>query len=125
MTLHTRRPFYLNLFKIWLPFGGVVSILHRVSGVILSLAIPLVIWLWALSLRSAGDFATLQALTGGVFGALAVAGLIWAVLHHLFAGIRHLGFDIGWGEEKTAARRSAWLAFVAAILLTLILWGLR
>ena len=68
MTLHARRPFYLNLFKIWLPFGGVVSILHRASGVVLSLAIPLVIWVWALSLRSAEDFAAIRTLTGGVIG---------------------------------------------------------
>jgi succinate dehydrogenase / fumarate reductase, cytochrome b subunit len=44
-------------------------------------------------------------------------GLLWALLHHLFAGLRHLGFDIGWGEEKQRARLTAKLAMAAAILL--------
>jgi succinate dehydrogenase / fumarate reductase cytochrome b subunit len=58
-----------------------------------------------------------QAFFGGGLGWLIGLGLLWALLHHLFAGLRHLGFDIGWGEEKLRARLTAKLAMAAAILL--------
>ncbi len=115
------RPFYLNLIEIRLPIGGWVSILHRVSGAGLSLAAPGLLYLFMLSLRSEADHAAVTGfLTGGI-GFLLVVGLIWAVLHHLFAGLRHLGLDLGKGEAKSWARRSARGVLVAALGLTAVL----
>ena len=111
------RPFFLDLLAIRLPIGGLVSILHRASGALLSLAIPALLYVLMLSLRSPEDFAEMQAFLGGGIGWLIGLGLVWALLHHLFAGLRHLGFDIGWGEEKLRARLTAKLAMAAAILL--------
>jgi len=111
------RPFFLDLLAIRLPIGGLVSILHRASGALLSLAIPALLYVLMLSLRSPEDFARVQAFFGGGLGWLIGLGLLWALLHHLFAGLRHLGFDIGWGEEKLRARLTAKLAMAAAILL--------
>jgi succinate dehydrogenase / fumarate reductase cytochrome b subunit len=70
-----------------------------------------------LSLRSPEDFARVRAFFDSGLGWLIGLGLLWALLHHLFAGLRHLGFDIGWGEEKQRARLTAKLAMVAALLL--------
>jgi succinate dehydrogenase / fumarate reductase cytochrome b subunit len=111
------RPFFLDLLAIRLPIGGVVSIMHRASGALLSLIIPALLYGLMLSLRSQEDFARVQAFFGGGLGWLIGLGLLWALLHHLFAGLRHLGFDIGWGEEKLRARLTAKLAMAAAILL--------
>jgi succinate dehydrogenase / fumarate reductase, cytochrome b subunit len=111
------RPFFLDLLAIRLPIGGLVSILHRASGALLSLAIPALLYVLMLSLRSQEDFASVQSFLDGWLGGLIGLGLLWALLHHLFAGLRHLGFDIGWGEEKLRARLTAKLAMVAAILL--------
>lgn len=115
------RPFYLNLMQIKLPIGGWVSILHRVTGAGLSLAIPVVLYVLMLSLRSAEDYAAVAGFLSGGFGLLLSVGLVWAVLHHLLAGLRHLGFDIGWGETKERARLTAWATLFAALGLTGIL----
>ncbi len=118
------RPFYLNLIQIRLPIGGWTSILHRVSGVALSLATPLLLYGLMLSLRSPADFDTVIAFLGGGLGRLLQLGLIWAILHHFFAGLRHLGFDVGWGEGKERARLTAWLVLISAVVLALLLtWG--
>jgi succinate dehydrogenase / fumarate reductase cytochrome b subunit len=111
------RPFFLDLLAIRLPIGGLVSIMHRASGALLSLVIPVLLYSLMLSLRSPEDFARVQAFLGGWLGGLISLGLLWALLHHLFAGLRHLGFDMGWGEEKLRARLTAKLAMAAAILL--------
>lgn len=113
--MHRQRPFFLDLLAIRLPIGGVVSIMHRASGAFLSLAVPCLLYTLMLSLRSPEDFARVQAFFGGGLGWLVGLGTLWALLHHFFAGLRHLGFDIGWGEEKMRARLTAKLAMAAAI----------
>ena len=120
------RPYFLDLVAIRLPIGGMVSILHRASGAVLSLAIPCLLYLWMLSLRSPQDFQRLADWFGGVFGWLLFLGLIWALLHHFLAGLRHLGFDLGWGEAKEVARKTAWVVLFAAAGLTALiaLWRL-
>jgi succinate dehydrogenase / fumarate reductase, cytochrome b subunit len=115
--MHRPRPYFLDLFAIRLPIGGMVSILHRASGAVLALLIPLLLYAWMLSLRSPEDFARVRAFFDAGPGWLIGLGLLWALLHHLFAGLRHLGFDIGWGEEKQRARLTAKLAMAAALLL--------
>ena len=115
--MHRQRPFFLDLLAIRLPLGGVVSIMHRASGAFLSLAIPALLYILMLSLRSAEDFARVQSFFGGGLGWLIGLATLWALLHHLFAGLRHLGFDLGWGEEKLRARLTAKLAMAAAIAL--------
>ena len=120
------RPYFLDLVAIRLPIGGMVSILHRASGAVLSLAIPCLLYLWMLSLRSPQDFQRLADWFGGVFGWLLFLGLIWALLHHFLAGLRHLGFDLGLGEAKEVARKTAWVVLFAAAGLTalIVLWRL-
>jgi len=120
------RPYFLDLVAIRLPIGGMVSILHRASGAVLSLAIPCLLYLWMLSLRSPQDFQRLADWFGGVFGWLLFLGLIWALLHHFLAGLRHLGFDLGLGEAKKVARKTAWVVLFAAAGLTalIVLWRL-
>jgi succinate dehydrogenase / fumarate reductase cytochrome b subunit len=113
--MHRQRPFFLDLLAIRLPIGGVVSIMHRASGAFLSLAVPCLLYTLMLSLRSPEDFARVQAFFGGGLGWLIGLGTLWALLHHFFTGLRHLGFDIGWGEEKMRARLTAKLAMAAAI----------
>jgi succinate dehydrogenase / fumarate reductase cytochrome b subunit len=114
MTATTKRPVYLNLLKIRLPIGGVLSILHRITGVVMILAIPLLIYLLTLSLDGAEGFAAAAAfLSGGAGTALLFLGL-WAVFHHLLAGVRYLLIDLDVGVEKPAFRQTAWLALVAA-----------
>ena len=124
------RPKYLSLpailFQIRLPPAGWVSILHRVSGALLVL--PFTAWILYLldaSLASEAGFARVKdhylQLPIVKLGALV---LIWALCHHLCAGIRYLLIDLHLGVDMPAARYSAWLVIVAGLLLT-ALFGTR
>lgn len=116
MAARDTRPFFLNLLKIRLPVPGVVSIMHRVSGVFMFIAIPPVIYLFELSLRDAAGFAQAADCLAQPVVRLGVLLLIWALLHHLFAGIRFLltDFDIGLGKEQS--RITAWVVLAAEVL---------
>lgn len=120
------RPYFLDLAAIRLPIGGMVSILHRASGAVLALAVPCLLYILMLSLRSPDDFQAVADGFGGFLGWVVSMGLIWALLHHFLAGLRHLGFDLGWGEEKAVARNTAWASLVAAAAVTMLiaLWRL-
>ncbi len=117
------RPVYLNLLQIRLPVPGFMSILHRVSGAVLSLAIPVAIYLLDLSLRGPEGYARAHQLLDGWFARLVLLGMLWALLHHFFAGLRYLLLDIDVGIDKPAYRQSAWAVIVAAPLLAVALLG--
>ncbi len=94
------RPKFLNLAEIRLPIAGYVSILHRVSGAGLFLALPFLLCLLQLSLGSAEDFSAFKGIVGHPLAKLVLFGLSWAYMHHFCAGIRfllldlHIGIDI-------------------------------
>ena len=114
------RPKYLNLFQIRLPLPGVMSIMHRVSGAVLFLALPLLLWWLQRSLTSPDTFASLQATFSHGFTKLVLIGLVWGYLHHLCAGIRHLMLDIDYGTGLETARLTSALVFGVSITLTVI-----
>jgi succinate dehydrogenase / fumarate reductase cytochrome b subunit len=113
------RPKYLNLFQIRLPVPGLVSILHRVSGAALFLLLPLGLVLFELSLESAQTFARFKAVFSHWAIKLIVIGVVWAYLHHLCAGIRHLALDLDYGTELATARASSWAVLAVSAVLTL------
>lgn len=121
--MQTTRPVYLNLFKIRLPIPGFVSILHRVSGVFMVLAIPFLVYLLDLSLSGPEGFAAAGEFLDNILVKLATLVIIWSLIHHLLAGIRYLLIDIEVGVERQAARNSAWTVLFAALVLALIVMG--
>jgi succinate dehydrogenase / fumarate reductase cytochrome b subunit len=117
----SRRPVFLNLLQIRLPPAGIMSIGHRASGVVLVLCIPLLASLFGESLRGPTGFADSAQLLSGGWTRLLLLVLTWALLHHLFAGIRHLLLDLDIGMDKPVARQSAWVVMIAAPVATLVL----
>jgi succinate dehydrogenase cytochrome b subunit len=115
------RPKYLNLMQIRLPLPGLVSILHRISGAALFLFIPFLLVLFEASLQSPQTFARFKLLLSYWVIKLIVIGLVWAYLHHLCAGIRHLALDLHYGTDLPAARASSWAALAVSIGLTLVI----
>ena len=111
-------PKFLNLLLIKLPPGGIASIGHRISGVLMFLSIPLLAWLFGLSLENAQGFQQARQHLHSTPAMLLSVLLVWSFSHHLLAGIRHLLLDIDIGLEKTAARTSAWLVNLGAVLAT-------
>jgi succinate dehydrogenase / fumarate reductase cytochrome b subunit len=123
MAQKNKRPIYLNLFKIRLPVTGIVSILHRVTGVLLVLAIPLALFLLDRSLRDAEVFATCKTWLTSLCGQVVVWFLLALFIQHCCSGLRHLLLDIDVGVERNAARRGAWLVFVASAITLATLFG--
>jgi len=107
-----------------LPAAGIVSILHRVSGVLLFLMLPGLLWMCELSLNTESTFERLRMGLGNVLLKIVLVAVVWAILHHLIAGIRYLALDLPWGIDKEPARRSALAVFAVSLPLTLLaaLW---
>jgi len=124
MNTHKRRPVFLDITRIRMPIAALVSIAHRASGVLLFLSIPVAIYFFDLSLRSAQDFSTVNSMLNSVPGKLSVLVVLWALLHHLCAGIRYLLLDLRIGLTRDAARLGAWIVFGAETLALLLVVGL-
>lgn len=119
------RPQFRNIhvtqiIQYRLPPSGWVSILHRISGAGLFLCLPLLLWLFDLSLMSELSFARLKDVASNWFVKLVLLGLIWAFLHHFIAGLRYLMLEIGIGLNKTSARKSAIAVLAISLPLTLL-----
>jgi len=123
MKQQNSRPKFLNLLKIHLPITGIASINHRISGVILFLAIPLSLYLFQLSLAGNNGFNEVMDFLSSMWIKIALIPFLWAFIHHLLAGFRFLLIDQNIGISLINARRSAWLVTVLAIVITLGITG--
>jgi len=118
-----RRPQYLNLFRIKLPLPGVVSFLHRVSGALLFIAIPLFLAVFQLTLDSAETFEKVKQIVGNPLVKLVLILLLWGFRHHFFASLRFLAMDMGLGMALGKTRRNSWLVLAFGLALTAMIGG--
>jgi succinate dehydrogenase / fumarate reductase cytochrome b subunit len=123
--MHNQRsaPVFLNLLRIRFPVGAVTSIAHRLSGLLLFLSFPVLVYWLDLSLRDPVGYADAREWLDCIWVRLASVVIVWSLVHHLFAGLRFLLIDLGLGVERTAARRSAWAVNGLALLLVLVYIG--
>ena len=98
--------------------GAIVSILHRISGIIIFALLPCILYMLELSLRSEMSYAYFQGIASHWFVKLITLGLVWAFLHHFCAGIRHLFMDVHVAIEKDSARKTASSVLVVSLVLT-------
>lgn len=108
------RPVYLNLLKIRQPIGAIVSIVHRITGVVLSLLLAPALYAFDLSLRSPADFRHVAEVLSGWSGRLVALLVLWMFAQHLYSGIRLLLLDLNVGVRIDVARRTAWLTLAAS-----------
>jgi len=119
------RPVFLDLRAIRMPPGAVASILHRVSGLLLFLAIPALLWALERSLAGPEGYAAVRRALEPWPVRLALVVLLWGLTHHLLAGLRFLLMDLGAGHALAAARVSARVVTAAGLLgLAVAAWGL-
>jgi succinate dehydrogenase / fumarate reductase cytochrome b subunit len=120
------RPVFLNLFRFHFPVGAVASFVHRVTGVVLVLAVPAALGLAEYSTRSASHFRWVAAILDTPLAALLGAVALAALVHHLVAGVRVMLMDVGVGVHLPAARASAWgslvIAGISGVLALVGLW---
>jgi len=115
------RPKNLNLFTIRMPVNALVSILHRATGCLLFLTLPLLLLTLQMSLSSAEHFKTVLDLWKLPISKFMLLGLAWAFFHHFFAGIRHLAMDVHWATSLIKARFTSKAVLVLGLLATLML----
>jgi succinate dehydrogenase / fumarate reductase cytochrome b subunit len=130
------RPVYRNihvtdLVSYRLPPAGIVSILHRISGVLMFLLLPFVIWMFDNSITSeisfdvfASAFTSGLGVFPGIVVKLVVLVLIWGTLHHFIAGVRHLWMDAMHAVSKAQGHQSAIVTLALSLVLT-VLFGAR
>lgn len=125
------RPVYTNVNVFTdlpgyrLPAAGFVSILHRISGLLMFLLLPFVVWLFDTSVSSEISFESFRSAFDAGIGfvpaigiKLVVLALSWAYLHHLIAGLRHLWMDSTHAVSKEQGRNSAIVTLVLSLALT-------
>ena len=115
------RPKHLALHLIKLPLPGFVSILHRISGLLLFVALPLLLLMLQYSLRSIETYSQLQAVLAHPLLKLMLIGLLWAFLHHFCAGLRYLAIDLHYVRDLAQARNSSKLVLVMSLVLTVLI----
>ena len=137
--LSKKRPVYrnINIFRdvigYRLPLPGIVSILHRISGLLMFLLLPFIIWMFDASVSSEFSFARFTAaFNNGFLGfalKLIALALLWGFLHHFFAGLRHLRMDVdpaaaGKEDGRTTAIATLALSLGLTVILGAKLFGL-
>ena len=103
-----------------MPVGALTSIGHRLSGVVLALAVPAAVYCLALSLQGEAGFARWTAISEHLAFKVAAVLAVWALAHHLLAGVRHLLSDFNVGSPLRSARKSAWFVNFAGVAVALL-----
>lgn len=116
------RPLSPHLQVYSLPLTGLISITHRITGVILALGLMVYVYSFYCILQGSEYYLALQSLLNNTFITIAVWFFIYALFFHLCHGIRHLIWDIGSSFEKDTMDRNAVLELLASFLLTLIFY---
>ena len=119
--MNKQRPKHLALHLIKLPLPGFVSILHRISGLLLFIALPLLLLMLQYSLRSIETYTQLLAVLAHPMAKLMLLGLLWAFLHHFCAGLRYLAIDLDYGVKLAHARASSKMVLAVSLALTVLL----
>jgi len=116
----SKRPVNLNLTKFHFPVMAIISILHRISGVVLFFLSPYMLWLLQESLRSESSFQNLQEHLQRGCCKFLIWVLLSALTYHSVAGIRHLVMDMGWGESLKWGRIGSYIVLVVSIILIIL-----
>jgi succinate dehydrogenase / fumarate reductase, cytochrome b subunit len=102
---------------------SMLSIVHRITGVGLSLgALLLVGWLVSLA-GGPWTYASFSKHVAAWYGQVLLAGWTWSLMYHLCNGVRHLGWDLGYGYSIPVAYRTGYAVIVASLLMTGAIWG--
>ena len=101
---------------------SILSIGHRLTGVALAVGTLLLVWWLVAAAASPAAFADVQDFNGSFIGRLVLWGWTFSLFYHLLNGIRHLGWDAGWGFSLPVAYATGWLVFAGSTVLTVVAW---
>lgn len=119
--MNHKRPINLDLVTIKFPVMAIASLLHRISGLVIFLLLPVIICFFNLSVKNPESFLQLKNTLANPVNKLILWGFSVAIIYHLLAGIRHMIMDLGYGESLCAGRRSAIVVISLSVILTIFL----
>ena len=108
MIQKNRRPVFLDITRIDLPVTAVISITHRITGVLFFILMPLLVYLFDLSLSGPQGYDTVSDVLDHWAARLLIVILLWGFAHHFLAGIRYLLIDMDVGVGRESSRVTAW-----------------
>lgn len=117
--MNSNRPINLDLASLKYPPMAIASILHRISGILLFLLLPFIMYCFDLSVRSPDSFILLQSYLRTPYWTFLLWVFTSALIYHVLAGIRHLFLDFGIGEQVSTARYTSTLVIILAFILSL------
>ena len=115
------RPINLDLRTLHFPVMAITSIMHRVSGIIIFVCLPLMIYWLQLSLASNESYDHMLELLDKSYDKLILWGFLSALVYHFMAGIRHMIADFGYGETVVVAKKTAGLLLILTVITTVLL----
>ena len=118
--VNDKRPVNLDLTTIKFPVPALASISHRIAGVALFVAVPILLWMLDRSLASPESFAEMKQLLDSWFAKVVLFGILAAIAYHFVAGIKHLIMDWGIGETLEGGRRFATASFIVSAVLIVL-----
>lgn len=107
---------------IHFPVTAIVSILHRVTGALLFLTLPFLIYGFNLSVSDRQSYQELTTWMDLWYLKLVVLAWLWALLHHMLAGVRHLLMDLHLGLSRSRARTSAYVAVAGGVIMLIVMF---
>ncbi len=119
--MNKKRPVNLDLGSLKFPPMAIASILHRISGLVLFIFLPVMLFILGKSLQSEEVFVQTKTMLASPYYKLALWAFSTAMIYHVLAGIRHLLMDMGLGEHLETARHSAIFVIVLSVILTIFL----
>lgn len=119
--MNKKRPVNLDLGSLKFPPMAIASILHRVSGVVLFLLLPVMLYILGKTLQSAEGFTQTTIMLASPYYKLVLWAFSAALIYHVIAGIRHLLMDMGFGEHLKTGRISANFVIIISVILTIFL----
>lgn len=117
-----KRPVSPHLQVYSPPVNMVMSILHRITGVVLYFGTLLLAW-WLIAAATGADyFLFVSNLLASPVGLIVLFGYSWALMHHMIGGIRHLVWDTGRGFDLGTVNRLSWMTIIGSVTATLAIW---
>jgi succinate dehydrogenase / fumarate reductase cytochrome b subunit len=122
MTAQSKLPLSPHLQIYRLPLTALLSIIHRATGVVLSLGSLILVWVLAAAANGPGAFEPAYQHLASWYGQVFLFGMTFSLYLHFCNGIRHLFWDVGLGFELETVNKTAKLVFVLATALTIATW---
>lgn len=119
--MNKKRPVNLDLGTLKFPPMAIASILHRISGVLLFILLPVMLYILGQSLHSADSFLQTKIMISSPVYKLILWAFSASLTYHVLAGFRHILMDMGLGEDLETGRRTSILVIVLAVISTIIL----